>query len=290
MSLTNRLVFDPTDANSVAASSSVGAFVRAGSDGDLIASQTLNSEEWLNVAGILHDKTGTAIDSSNPLPVDVTGGVNVEVDLSHVDDSVALGDGTNLLTSHNVGSDYGLDVYVLNSALDVNLQDGAGTDLTSTLIGAKQSLDVNVAGFSATDIDIRDLTHVSDSVALGDGTNLLTSTTVGADIGLDVNIINASDIDVDDDLADTAIENTATAVSTTAVNVVASALSDRKWLAVANEGNKSLYFGKTGVTTSNGFPLHPGMQQLWRIGASVSPQIIGGNGASSEDLRVMELS
>lgn len=290
MSVTNRLVFDPTDANSIAASSSIGSYVRAGSDGDLIASQTLASEEWLNVAGILHDKTGSAIDSSNPLPVDVTGGVNVEVDLSHVDDSVALGDGTSLLTSTTVGADIGLDVNVINAEIDVNLQDGAGTDLTSTLISGKQSLDVNVAGFSVSDVDIRDLTHVSDSVALGDGTNLLTSTTVGSDIGLDVNILNASDIDIDDDLADTAIANTATAVSTTAVNVVASALASRKWMGVANEGNKSLYFGKTGVTTSNGFPLHPGMQQVWRVGASVTPQIIGGNGASSEDLRVIELS
>ncbi len=92
------------------------------------------------------------------------------------------------------------------------------------------------------------------------------------------------------DIADTAIENATTAVSTSAVNVVSSALANRKWLFLANEGNKSLYFGKTGVTTSNGFPLHRGMQLECRVGPSVTPQVIGGTGASSEDLRVMELS
>jgi hypothetical protein len=37
MSVTGRLVFDPTDADSVGASSQVGAFVRAGTDGTLIS-------------------------------------------------------------------------------------------------------------------------------------------------------------------------------------------------------------------------------------------------------------
>lgn len=35
-----------------------------------------------------------------------------------------------------------------------------------------------------------DITHTNDSVRLGDGTNYLTSTTIGSDVGLDVNIIN----------------------------------------------------------------------------------------------------
>lgn len=172
MSVTNRLVFDPAEA---ASHSNVGAYIRAGSDGDLIASQTIAAEEWLNVASALHDGSGNAISS--------TGG-----------------------------------------ALDVNI--------------ASSSLTVNA----------------------------------------------------DDSLANTAIENTATLVSATAVKVVSSALANRKWLYLANEGNKTLFFGKTGVTTANGFPLYPGMQQEYRIGAAVAPQIIGDAGATYEDLRVMELS
>ena len=48
MSVSARLDFDPTNANSLAASHSVGAYVRAGTDGDLIGSETLNSLEWLS--------------------------------------------------------------------------------------------------------------------------------------------------------------------------------------------------------------------------------------------------
>lgn len=224
-SVTQRLIFDPTDANTLASSSSVGAFVRAGTDGDLIGSKTIDSSEWLQVAAGLFDGNGVAIDSTDESGV---------------------------------------------QSLAVSVQN-----------------DVVV---SASDLDIRDLTHVSDSVSLGDGTTLYTGTTVGSDHGLDVNVINADEIDIDDDLADTAIENTATAVSTTAIDLVTSALAARKWLWLANEGNKSLYWGKTGVTAANGFPLHPGMQHVARVGESVAPQVIGRTGASNEDLRVMELS
>jgi len=173
MGVTSRLIYDPTDADSRAASSRVGSLVLTGIDATPIGHETLDSVDWLRVTGPIIDSAGNA--------VTVTGG----------------------------------------------------------------KLDVNIAG---------------------------------------------GFVDLDDDLADTAIENTATAVSAVAVNLVTSALPSRKHLGLSNEGNKSLYFGKTGVTAVNGFPLHPGMQQVWRIGPSVTPQIIGGAGASSEDLRVIELS
>jgi len=294
MGLTNRLVFDPTDANSIAASSSVGAYVRA-ADGDLITSTLLGAKESLdvNVAGL----SATDIDIR---------------DLTHVSDSVSLGDGTTLYTGTTNGADHGLDVNLINdsisvtqgtspwvvSATDLDIRDLVYTqDSVTSYQGGSWTVgisgDVNVTQgtdpwvVSATDLDIRDLTHVSDSVSLGDGTTLYTGTTVGADHGLDVNIIGG---DIDDDLADTAIENATTAVSTTAVNVVTSALAARKWLYLYNMGNKELYFGKTGVTAANGFPMYPDTSMELRIGPSVTPQIIGGTGASAEDLRVMELS
>ena len=111
---------------------------------------------------------------------------------------------------------------------------------------------------------------------------------VNADGALQVTM---EDLNVDvNDVANVAIENTATAVSATAVNVVSSALANRSWLYLANEGNKSLYVGKTGVTAVNGFPLHPGQQLETRIGAAVAVQAIGEATATAEDLRVMELS
>lgn len=237
MSVTQRLVFDATDANSRAASSNVGAHVLAGTDGTPI--------------GVVGDRLKVDADIS-VTDLDIR-------DLSHTQDSIRLGDGTDLVTTTTVGSDIGLDVNILNAELVV----------------------------SATDLDIRDLTAASDSIAswTHDGTGNAIGSTAGS---LDVNVTNS--IDVDDGLANTDIANTATAVSATAVNVVSSALANRKYLGLANEGNKSLYWGDTGVSDANGFPLHPGMQFLGRIGAAVAVQVIGEASASSEDLRVVELS
>lgn len=241
MSVTGRLVFNPTDANSIAASSSVGAYLRA-SDGTLL--------------------THTDVGGKKALDVRVAEGINVEVDLDAADDSVAawLSDGAGNALSSTAGA--------------LHISDGAG------------SLTVD-----AVDLDIRDLDSATDSVAswLSDGAGNAIGSTAGA---LDVNIASGTlSVTVNDvTLANVAIENTATAVSTTAINIVASALANRKYLMLANEGNKSLYWGKSGITTSNGFPLHPGMQVESRVGPSVAPQVIGGTGASSESLRVMELS
>jgi len=57
------------------------------------------------------------------------------------------------------------------------LFDGSGTALTSTLISGDQALDVNIATASVTvdasDLDIRDIVHTQDSIAIGDGTAVI---------------------------------------------------------------------------------------------------------------------
>lgn len=259
-----QLVFDTTDATSIAHSDKVGSHTLAG-DGTLIGSQNVNSEDWLNTASILYDEAGAAISDANPLAVSVKDGVNVEVDLSHVDDSLALGDGTDLFTSTTVGADIGLDVNIINASLTV----------------------------TATDLDIRDLTAASDSVAsnLFDGAGTaLTSTLVGADQALDVNVAN--DISINDAaLADTAIANAANTLSVadTAQDIVASPLASRKYLYVRNMDNKKIYIGSTGVSAANGFPMSPGSVAEFRVGASVDIEFVGSSGSTPE-IRTLELS
>ena len=241
MGVTNRLVYDPTDANSIAASSTVGAYILAGDDGSPIGS------------------------TSNALDVNIGSVVDLDIrDLVYTQDSI---------TAHQGGS------WSVGITGDVNVTQG-----TSPWVIGDGGSSITV---DAVDLDIRDLSSTSDSVAawLSDGSGNAIGSTTGS---LDVNVTN--DIDVDDGIANTAIENTTTAVSTSAVAVVSSALASRKYIALANEGNKALYVGKSGVTTANGFPLYPGMQQVWRIGPTPVMQAIGGTGASSEDMRVMELS
>lgn len=252
--LTSRLVFDPAES---ADSANVGSYVRAGTDGDLIGSQTFNSEEWLNTAAVLTDSAGNEVNvTSGSLDVNITAAPGLGV---YAEDS-----------AHTTGDDG-------QSILAVRVDDLTAVP-ASVLAGTEGDYqqfigDTDGALFTAS----RTL----------DGTGNAIGSTSGA---LDVYIANAGTIDIDDDLANTAIENTATPVSTTAVNVVTTALSDRKHLFLANLGNKRLFFGKTGVTTANGYPIYPGEKIAARIGAAVAPQIIGDTGASAEDLRVMELS
>lgn len=266
MGATGRLVFNPTDADEIAASSSVGAFVRS-SDGTLIDHKTIATEEWLNVASALHAGDGTAItETGGALDVNIASGA-LNADL----DGVYTGSNTD---PDNVGL-IGHDRAASPADTDQTIRFTGGLladNLANTAIHAQDSASF-LMGYDGT--SQWDRLHQTD----GD---------------LHVRIENPGSINVnvtnDPALADTAIENTNTAVSLLAVNVVTSALANRKYLGVANEGKKSVYFGKTGVTAVNGFPLHPGERQFWRMGPSVTPQFIGGTGASGEDCRAIELS
>lgn len=58
-------------------------------------------------------------DANGRLRVDATlspGGTS-EIIINHADDSIRIGDGTNLVTTTTVGSNTGLDVYITNSSL-----------------------------------------------------------------------------------------------------------------------------------------------------------------------------
>lgn len=183
-----RSVFDITSADTIDDSDSIGAFVRS-SDGTLIDHSTINSLEWLNVAAALHDGSGNALSSTGgDLDVNVTNtsiavtASNLDIrDLTHVSDSVKIGDGTDFLAIDGSGN--------------IGVTDAGG------------SLTVD-----AVNLDIRDLTAASDSVAswLKDGSGTSITSTGGA---LDVNIAS-SDISIDvQEEANSAIEDTAVAVS-----------------------------------------------------------------------------
>jgi len=222
-----------------------------------------------------------------------TTDTNTQDDSSNVGAYIRSSDGT-LITHTTVASDEGLDVYVLNTDLDIRDLDAtqdnvAISDGTNTLsINGDGSLNATV---TATDLDIRDLTAASDSVAswTHDGTGTaITSTVVGADTGLDVNLINASDLDVDDSLANTAISTASESVTTTSAKLVTSDLSDRKWIWIYNNGTRRVFVGPSGVTTGDGFPLFRGSILEARIGASVAIHAVAA--AGTQDVRVMQAS
>ena len=274
----DRLIFDTTDANTIAESDSIGAFIRS-SDGTLITHTTVGGKEALDVR--------------------IAEGINVEVDLDAADDSVAAHtfDGAG----NSIGSTGGaLHISDAGGSLTVDAVDLDIRDLTFATDSVDVSNSTNVAvvdgggslTVDAVDLDIRDLTAASDSVQsnLFDGAGTaLTSTLVGADQALDVNVAN--DIAVNDAaLANTAIANDALAIAAASVaeSLVGTALVDRKYLYAYNADNRTMYIGASGVTVADGFPVSPGSYLELRAGASVDVQVISEK--IGHDIRTLELS
>jgi hypothetical protein len=275
----DQLIFDITDATSREDTHQVGAVVQGVRSGnkELINSTQINALEWLNTASILHDDSGAVINAANPLPVDVTGGVNVEVDLSHVDDSVRLGDGTNFLTSTNENGDYALDVHISNTEIAVV----QGSDSPWTVDGTVSiSGDVNVTQgtdpwvVSATDLDIRDINASQDNIAISDGTDTLGINTDGS-----INVKRA---------AFTTIANGATTLASAGIaqDVVASPLSNRGELWLYNNDNRRMFIGGTGVTAANGFPIGTKGYVKLLAGSAVDVEYVSSK--ASHNLRYLE--
>ncbi len=300
----DKLIFDVTDVDTIADSDSVGAYLRS-SDGTLLTHSDVGGKKALDVS--------------------IADGVNVEVDLSHIDDSVRLGDGTSFFTSTSENGDIALDVHISNTSIEVTatdldirpltnadvvtIEDGGGSITVDGTVAATQSgswvidsitndVSIDDGGNSITvdavDLDIRDITAVSDSIlshtADGSGT-AITSTLNGSKQSLDVHISGSDPLTINDAaLADTAILSGADtlAVAGTAEKVVATNLADRKYLFVYNNDNRKMYVGGSGVDSSNGFPVSPGSYLEMRAGASVD--VYYDSAKSGHAIRTLELS
>jgi hypothetical protein len=106
---------------------------------------------------------------------------------------------------------------------------------------------------------------------------------------LRVNVDNQITIQ-DAALANTAIAGgkTTLAVAGTSQDVVASPLSDRKYLYIYNKDNRKMFIGPSGVTAADGFPISPGSYIELRAGASVDIEAVSPK--ASHDVRYLELS
>ena len=306
------MIFDVTDADTIADSDSVGAFLRA-SDGTLL--------------------THTDVSGKKALDVNIAAGINVEVDLSHVDDSVRLGDGTSFFTSTSENGDIALDVHLSNSSIvvtatDLDIRDLAFATDSVDVSGSEVSLDaatlaaletINAVQSGVWDIGtVTTLTSITNDVNIADGGNSITVDAVQLDIddlnatddavaahtfdgsgnaigstsgALDVYITGSDPLTVNDAaLANTAIANAALAITaaSTRESLVASALANRKYLHAYNADNRKMYIGSSTVTVANGFPVSPGSYIELRAGASVDVQVISEK--AGHDVRTLELS
>jgi hypothetical protein len=253
----DHLIFDTTDAQTMADTHSVGAYLRDAA-GSLITSQVNGSQQALdvgiNVAGVQIDpRQIRALDyttdnmaikgaTGNQLVINADGSINANVDVSVTNGSDKAEDAAHV--SGDIGT-YMLAVRQDTLANSVS----ADGDYASLKVNANGALYVDVASFSGT-----------------------------------VTVTDAA-------LANTAIISKANVLDTadTAEAAVASALASRKYLWLYNNDNTKVFIGGSGVTAANGFPVSPGSYIELRAGPSAQPFYVGQSGKTPA-IRTLELS
>lgn len=172
----------------------------------------------------------------------------------------------------------GTDTLAINADGSINVAFAAGAEIKIT--DGTDDLAINADGsinavVSATDFDIRDLTHASDSVKVGDGTDFLAINADGS-----VNVKTA---------AGAAIKNSAATVTTTAAQVLASPLASRTSVIIQNEGSANVYVGfDNTVTASNGIKISKASSATLDVGTAATIYMIAASG--SQDVRFLEIA
>lgn len=195
--------------------------------------------------------------------------------------AIAIKDSTNsyeLLidaSGHITANINGTVAVTQSGAWSVDLDAGAEvivTDGTDTLaIAADGSIAV-----TATELDIRDLTHVSDSIKIGDGTDFLA---INADGSVNAQTVPAA--------MDTWQTSTVSASSVVA-EIAATPLANRLSIIIQNLGNHDCYIGEDNtVTISSGIMVPAGSSMRFPYGASANIWAICDTGKTAS-LRIAE--
>ena len=249
-----QLIFDPSDA---ADSDNIGAYLRAGSDGDLLSSTLIGSRESLDVS--------------------------VGLDAANQDEFGIFAEDA----AHTTG-DLGIQILAVRNDTQGSLVD---TD------GDYGSLQLDSAGRlrTVTDLDLSgDL--VPDDDPIGSESPLLvghvahdTSAALDAVSADDDKAQSTSDLyrrNMINDAPNISVANTQ--VSVGAVEVALPQLAGRMRMHIRNTGNNSVWIGPTGVTTATGWELKKGEVQSFDAGEALAFFAIAA--AGGESLNVIELA
>lgn len=176
-----------------------------------------------------------------------------------------------------VDADVEIDSITIN---DIIIRDSTNS-ADKLKVHADGSLDVNTI-----------ISHTSDSIKLGDGTNLITSTTIGPKQGLDVNVaggvvsgdFTTSGLSLDIKASTLTITDVPSAVPVTP-------LTDRNTISVRVWGDKIVYFGDSSVTSVAGYPKFQFEEIFMDIKDNPSVQLyaVCATGESCE-LRILEIA
>lgn len=244
----------------------------------------------------LFDGTGNALSSTGgALHVSAT---NLDIrDLTHVSDSVKIGDGTDFLAINADGSINvnGTDVYDEDSAHSSGAKGSLSLVVRKDTPGSLVDADGDYAPLQ---VDDQGRLRVAGSISL-DGQYSEDSVHTSGNIGI-YNLAVRSDVPaigssasgdyasqtVDaynrlwvNDAPNISMTATAATVTTTSALLVAS-LAGRKKLMIQNLGTKEIYIGPSGVTTSSGvriaggagYEIEAGPDLVWHAVASVGDQ------------------
>ena len=252
----------------------------------------------------LFDGTGNALSSTGgALHVSAT---NLDIrDLTHVSDSVKIGDGTDFLAVNADGSINvnGTDVYDEDSAHSSGAKGSLSLVVRKDAPGSLVDADGDYAPLQ---VDDQGRLRVTGSIVL-DGQYAEDSVHTSGNIGI-YNLAVRSDVPaigssasgdyasqtVDaynrlwvNDAPNISMSAAAATVTTTSALLVAS-LAGRKKLMIQNLGTKEIYIGPSGVTTSSGiriamgagYEVEAGPDLVWHAVAS----------AGSQNVRVLQLA
>lgn len=199
----HRLLFDPSNA---AESANIGSYLRLGQSGALAT---------------YHSKTQASLGSFVFVDADVTPASDTIAESAHGYETGAL---VRLTTSGTLpaGLATATDYYVIRVDANTiklasslaNAEAGIAVDITAAAGGGNHTLTsqeqqiraidvnmVNTLDISATNLDIRDLSHTQDSIKIGDGTDFLAIASDGS-IAITDNggslTVDASDLDIRD--------------------------------------------------------------------------------------------
>ena len=189
-------------------------------------------------------------------------------DLTHVSDSIKIGDGIDFLA---IAADGSIAITDNGGSLTI---DGAVSQSGTWNIGTVGSITGSVT-VDATDLDIRDLAHTQDSIKIGDGVEFLA---INADGSLNVQSAPAG--------LDT-WKTSVVSASTTVGEIAATPLSNRLKVEIQNLGSQDVWLGEDNtVVVGSGIKLPKGssFEQNW--GASANIWAITASGTA--DLRIAE--
>lgn len=247
-------------------------------------------------------------------------------DLTHVSDSVKVGDGTDFLAVNGDGS---INAVVSATDLDirdlVNTQDSIAIGDETNLVDLEISDAAFVGGYGFSMYGVRQDAAGSPVSADGDAHPFVFNNDgelkVAADIRSEVaddaadsgnpikvgsravdgalSAISASNDRADlisdmyrrvwmNDSANISVKNSAASVTTTAAEIVSSPLAGRRFITIQNRGNGDVYMGfDNTVTSSNGLVIPKGSSYTEKLGEDIDIWLISTD-AGGEDVRILE--